>query len=82
MFSRETDASKIALVHLVGRLKHGGFALLDTQFVTKHLERFGAIEISRDLYRKHLTEALKQRASFPSELPASMLPDMLNGTAR
>src|SRR5215475_11316627 len=81
MFSRETDASKVALVHLVARLKRGGFALLDTQFVTKHLERFGAIEISRDLYRKHLTEALKHRASFPAELPMTALAGALNGMA-
>ena len=79
MFSRETDASKVALVHLVARLKRGGFALLDTQFVTKHLERFGAVEISRDIYRKHLTEALKHRASFPAELPITALSDALNG---
>ena len=77
MFSRETDASKVALVHLVARLRRGGFALLDTQFVTKHLERFGAIEISRDVYRKHLTEALKHRASFPAELPMSALAEAL-----
>jgi leucyl/phenylalanyl-tRNA--protein transferase len=82
MFSRETDASKVALVHLVARLRRGGFALLDTQFVTKHLERFGAIEISRDLYRKHLTEALKHRASFPTEVPMSALSETLNGRAR
>jgi leucyl/phenylalanyl-tRNA--protein transferase len=63
----------------VARLKRGGFALLDTQFVTRHLERFGAIEISRDLYRKHLTEALKQRASFPAELPAGALAEALDG---
>jgi leucyl/phenylalanyl-tRNA--protein transferase len=79
MFSRETDASKVALVHLVARLKRGGFALLDTQFVTKHLERFGAIEISRDIYRKHLTEALKHRASFPAELSAGALAGTLSG---
>src|SRR5262249_12480759 len=81
MFSRVTDASKVALVHLVARLRRGGFMLLDTQFVTKHLERFGAIEISRDLYRKHLTEALKHRASFPSDLPRAALPETFNGAA-
>jgi leucyl/phenylalanyl-tRNA--protein transferase len=79
MFSRETDASKVALVHLVARLRRGGFALLDTQFVTRHLERFGAIEISRDQYRRHLTEALKHRASFPAELPMMALADAVNG---
>jgi leucyl/phenylalanyl-tRNA--protein transferase len=81
MFSRETDASKVALVHLVARLKRGGFALLDTQFVTRHLERFGAIEISRDIYRKHLTDALKHRASFPADLPMGALAETLNGIA-
>ncbi len=73
MFSRETDASKIALVHLVARLKLGGFTLLDTQFVTKHLERFGAVEIPREAYRQHLNEAMKQRASFPLDLPDGIL---------
>merc|ERR1711965_277883 len=50
MFSRRTDASKVALVHLVARLKCGGFILLDTQFTTEHLERFGAITIPREMY--------------------------------
>jgi len=58
MFSRETDASKVALVHLVARLQVGGFRLLDTQFVTTHLMRFGAIEIPRETYRKRLAEAV------------------------
>jgi leucyl/phenylalanyl-tRNA--protein transferase len=65
-------------VHLVARLRRGGFALLDTQFVTKHLERFGAIEISRDLYRKHLTDALKHRASFPADLSQVALAETLD----
>ena len=64
MFSRVTDASKVALVHLVARLRLGGFALLDTQFVTPHLARFGAIEIPRAHYRRLLAEALRYRASF------------------
>ncbi|MDE2630794.1 MAG: leucyl/phenylalanyl-tRNA--protein transferase, partial [Alphaproteobacteria bacterium] len=50
MFSRETDASKVALVHLVARLKMGGFKLLDAQFLTAHLARFGAVEIPRKTY--------------------------------
>lgn len=70
MFSRVTDASKVALVHLVARLKIGGYRLLDTQFVTPHLARFGAIEISRARYRRLLAEALLYRAVFPTELPA------------
>jgi len=58
MFSRARDASKIALVYLVARLKYGGFTLLDTQFVTGHLARFGAIEVSRDEFQRFLDAAL------------------------
>ncbi len=68
MFSRVPDASKVALVHLIARLKRGGFTLLDTQFVTAHLARFGAIEISRRVYRKRLDAALENDARFPREL--------------
>jgi leucyl/phenylalanyl-tRNA--protein transferase len=69
MFSRETDASKVALVHLVARLRLGGFRLLDTQFLTPHLARFGAVEVSRAHYRRLLAAALAQRALFPAALP-------------
>ncbi len=58
MFSIRTNASKIALVYLVARLKSAGFKLLDSQFITNHLKQFGAIEIPRDTYHKLLTEAL------------------------
>jgi len=58
MFSRARDASKIALVYLVARLKYGGFILLDTQFVTGHLARFGAIEVSREEFQRFLEAAL------------------------
>ncbi len=58
MFSRARDASKIALVYLVARLKYGGFTLLDTQFVTGHLTRFGAIEVSREEFQRLLEAAL------------------------
>ncbi len=68
MFSRETDASKTALVHLVTRLRRGGFLLLDTQFVTAHLTRFGAVEIARRDYKKRLEAALPVRAVFYREL--------------
>jgi len=68
MFSRETDASKIALAHLVMRLQKGGYRLLDTQFATPHLERFGVIEIPRDTYRTQLSEALTTHASFPKNI--------------
>jgi leucyl/phenylalanyl-tRNA--protein transferase len=69
MFSRESEASKVALVHLVARLRLGGFRLLDTQFLTPHLARFGAIEITRARYHRLLAEALSYRAVFPSSLP-------------
>jgi leucyl/phenylalanyl-tRNA--protein transferase len=58
MFSRMRDASKIALVYLVARLKYGGFTLLDTQFVTGHLAKFGAIEVSRQEFQRCLEAAL------------------------
>ena len=64
MFSRETDASKVCLVHLVQRLKERGFALLDTQFTTEHLKRFGAIDVPRNRYEKLLEEALEGTATF------------------
>ena len=69
MFSRENDASKVALVHLVARLRLGGFRLLDTQFLTPHLARFGGIEISRTRYHRLLAGALSYRAVFSSTLP-------------
>lgn len=58
MFHRERDASKVALVHLVARLRRGGFTLLDTQFVTEHLAQFGAYEIARREYKRRLQAAL------------------------
>jgi leucyl/phenylalanyl-tRNA--protein transferase len=58
MFSRMRDASKIALVYLVARLKYGGFTLLDTQFVTGHLAKFGVIEVSRQEFQRCLEAAL------------------------
>ena len=63
MFSRRTDASKVVLVHLVARLRLGGFTLLDTQFITDHLRQFGAIEISRDEYHSRLSLALSGELS-------------------
>lgn len=59
MFSRATDASKICLVHLVERLKQRGFVLLDTQFTTEHLKRFGTIDIPRETYLRKLGRALE-----------------------
>src|SRR5262249_56243071 len=58
MFSRARDASKIALVYLIARLRYGGFTLLDTQFVTGHLARFGAVEVSRGEVSRFLEAAL------------------------
>nr|WMC94737.1 leucyl/phenylalanyl-tRNA--protein transferase [Aminobacter aminovorans] len=64
MFSRETDASKVCLVHLVERLRERGFLLLDTQFTTDHLKRFGAVDVPRDKYEKLLAKALLGEATF------------------
>jgi leucyl/phenylalanyl-tRNA--protein transferase len=64
MFTRERDASKVALVHLVARLRRGGFGLLDTQFLTAHLARFGTIEIPRAQYRALLARAISHDAAF------------------
>lgn len=64
MFHRRTDASKVALVHLVARLRRGGFRLLDAQFVTPHLESLGAIEAPRDLYHAMLDDAIGAAAEF------------------
>jgi len=72
MFSRVNDASKVALAHLVARLRRGGYRLLDTQFVTPHLAQFGAIEISRARYHRLLAEALRYRAEFPCDLPEGL----------
>jgi leucyl/phenylalanyl-tRNA--protein transferase len=64
MFHRETDASKVALVHLAARLVNGGFSLLDTQFVTPHLASLGAIEISQAAYRSTLADAVLREGDF------------------
>ncbi len=64
MFHRARDASKVALVHLVRRLRRGGFVLLDTQFITPHLARFGAYEISQAVYDVRLARALQLSARW------------------
>lgn len=64
MFSRATDASKIALAYLTHRLISGNYRLFDTQFLTPHLASLGAVEIPRAEYHRQLTEALQHRASF------------------
>ncbi|MFZ5835263.1 MAG: leucyl/phenylalanyl-tRNA--protein transferase [Pseudomonadota bacterium] len=73
MFSRARDASKVALTHLAGRLRRGGFQLLDTQFITPHLARFGGIEIPRAHYQRLLRGAINSSADFYS------LPDPCGG---
>ena len=64
MFHRERDASKVALAHLVARLRRGGFRLLDTQFVTDHLLQFGAFEVPRRIYKRLLREAIDTSADW------------------
>jgi leucyl/phenylalanyl-tRNA--protein transferase len=64
MFSRERDASKVCLVHLISHLIEKNFTLLDTQFTTNHLETFGAVEVPRRQYQKMLENALAQPAEF------------------
>ena len=67
MFSHEADASKVALVHLVERLRRGGFRLLDAQFITPHLRAFGAVEVPRARYHALLRDALAADATFYPE---------------
>lgn len=76
MFSIERDVSKIALVHLCGRLIAGGFVLLDTQFVTEHLRQFGTIEVGREEFQIRLEEALKIPADF-HRLPQTAGPEAI-----
>lgn len=66
MFTRERDASKVALVHLVARLKRGGWRLLDAQFLTEHLSQFGAVETPQAAYLKRLKAALPVRPNARS----------------
>jgi leucyl/phenylalanyl-tRNA--protein transferase len=75
MFSRVTDASKVALVHLVARLRLCGFVLCDTQFLTAHLARFGAIEIPKADYKMRLAVALDVPARWVADLPAARIAD-------
>lgn len=82
MFSLEADASKVALVHLVARLKLGGFRLLDTQFVTSHLSQFGAIEIPRDSYRGELVAAVEAPARWLAAPDAAPLAAAIRALAQ
>ena len=73
MFSLARDASKVALVHLVARMRLGGYTLLDTQFVTRHLAQFGADEIPRDQYKMLLAAAVQVPARWlPAPDPAAL----------
>ena len=85
MFHHARDASKVALVHLVARLKAGGYQLLDTQFVTEHLIMFGAVEVSRRQYHKLLEAALIGQADFkalPLDRPVDGAEALARATAR
>ena len=85
MFHRSRDASKVALVHLVARLRSGGFKLLDTQFVTDHLKTFGAVEVSRRQYHKLLEAALVGDSNFaalPIDEPIAGQDALTRATAR
>lgn len=79
MFCRASDASKVALCHLAGILKAGGFTLLDTQFITDHLKQFGTVEISQKEYLAQLSSALARQGTFagplsPPDLDAVLFP--------
>lgn len=80
MFSRATDASKAALVHLAARLRYGGFRLLDAQFMTTHLEQFGAQTLPRRIFHAILGAALDARGDFKAlaeDAPGSALIEIL-----
>ena len=81
MFSRARDASKIALVHLLGRLVAGGYSLLDTQYTTEHLSQFGTVEIPRSQYRRKLRRAIAETGDFyslPAEAPGALVMQSLS----
>jgi leucyl/phenylalanyl-tRNA--protein transferase len=77
MFSFATDASKVALVHLVARLKAGGYLLLDTQWLTEHLSQFGAFEVPKRRYKQLLEAALQIPARFDALPPDATPEDVL-----
>jgi leucyl/phenylalanyl-tRNA--protein transferase len=77
MFSRRTDASKVALAHLVARLRRGGFVLLDTQFVTPHLTTFGVEEVGREEFHERLEAALQVDADFGDPSYCTSPPEVL-----
>lgn len=77
MFSRQSDASKVALLHLIARLIHGGFTLLDTQFVTEHLRQFGTMEVDRAEFHTILETALEHDGDFSALAPDTSGADVL-----
>ena len=78
MFSRQTDASKIALVHLMARLRHGGFRLLDAQFSNAHLKQFGMVDVPRIEFQRLLADALTAEADLGLAAPSlPMVAEML-----
>ena len=78
MFALERDASKVALVHLIARMRAGNFMFVDAQFTSEHLNRFGAIEISRSEYQSLLKEALGVQSNFNTPVGTSTLNIVLN----
>jgi leucyl/phenylalanyl-tRNA--protein transferase len=81
MFSRATDASKAALLHLVARLRTGGFRLLDAQFTTPHLEQFGAQTLPRRIFQSLLGLALDAKGDFKAMPEAASGADILSAVA-
>ena len=83
MFHRQTDASKVCLLHLAARLRDSGYHLLDTQFVTPHLATLGAVEVPRARYRKRLAEAVRRpgrvEAWTKRALPGAEVLEILSG---
>ncbi|SIT82586.1 leucyl/phenylalanyl-tRNA--protein transferase [Yoonia rosea] len=82
MFSRATDASKIALAYLVDRLRLSGFQLFDTQFITPHLASLGAVEIPREHYHALLAQVLSQDVSFDAKSSVPKAQDVIQRNAQ
>lgn len=81
MFSRASDASKVALVHLAARLVYGGYVLLDAQFPNPHLAQFGAVDMTRAKFRRRLDKALDRPARWPKAFPPAAFERFLKETA-
>tara|TARA_A100001015_G_scaffold224826_1_gene253638 strand:+ start:185 stop:541 length:357 start_codon:yes stop_codon:yes gene_type:complete len=73
MFSRVSNASKIALCHLMARLRYGNFKLLDAQFVNDHLIQFGIESINKNDFQKQLEQAINSKASLGLDVPESVI---------